>query len=379
MQQKQLVNSITVITPNYPLRAFPERGVFVETLVRQWCATGLKVDVVAPVSFANIARGIGRKKHNVNPSGNKIVSPKYISASNKQYGPIDLKSYSKKNFLRAALKGVNSVAVPDVYYGKFLLSGGFAAMLAGKKHNRPSFADMGESVFLDNIDRKDKSLAQKILAGLSGIICVSDRLRDEIITLGADESKILVIPNEADTARFHPMDKLACRQRLGIDQDFFIVAFTGHFIERKGPLRVLKAIELLNDSNVYGVFFGQGPQKPAGKCVLHAGPVPNEELPIWLNASDVFVLPTLAEGSCNAINEAIACGLPVITSDIKDMDVYNSECSLFKVNPTNIEHITATMRNIKGSKIFIEKSFSGVIFKKNRHESIFSWINKIAV
>jgi glycosyltransferase involved in cell wall biosynthesis len=61
---------------------------------------------------------------------------------------------------------------------------------------------------------------------------------------------------------------------------------------------------------------GSGPQVPKGPQVLYQGVVPHEEIPEWLNAADIFVLPTLDEGCSNAILEAIFCGLPVISSDL---------------------------------------------------------------
>lgn len=58
-----------------------------------------------------------------------------------------------------------------------------------------------------------------------------------------------------------PLDKRTAREKLGLPKEKFIVAFTGHFIERKGPMRVLAAIQQAG-SNFGGVFLGQGPQVP---------------------------------------------------------------------------------------------------------------------
>jgi glycosyltransferase involved in cell wall biosynthesis len=55
---------------------------------------------------------------------------------------------------------------------------------------------------------------------------------------------------------------------------------------------------------------------PKGPQVLYQGVVPHEDIPEWLSAADIFVLPTLDEGCSNAILEAIFCGLPVISSDL---------------------------------------------------------------
>ena len=275
---------------------------------------------------------------------------------------------SRRLFHKAALRGVRALGVPDVYYGKFLLRGGVAAMLAGKSANRPAFVDMGESNLSQQLPDKSKSLLKDVFESLNGIICVSNRLHDEIVQLGANPNKILVLPNEADRSQFKPLNRNDCRQKLGLPESAFIVAFTGHFIERKGPLRVLKAIQTVASDNVYGVFFGQGPQKPAGPKVLHAGPILNEELPVWLNAADVFVLPTTAEGSCNAICEAVSCGLPIISSDIPDIrEQLTDEKALF-VDPFDINAIAEAI-NIIQSDPERQKSDSKMPTSKNKSKS----------
>jgi len=353
---KYNIQNIGVITPNYPMKWFPERGAFVEQIVREWQDLGVIIDVVAPVSLPNLIRSLIRNKHriNINIAGNRIVRPLHMSVGNKKLGLFDLNVVSRKQFIKAALKGVESIAVPDIYYGKFLLRGGIAALRAGRLNHRPVFVDMGESKFLEHLDNKSKSIAKEVLSSLHGIVCVSERLRDEIVQLDTDPQKILVIPNEADPDRFKPMNKIDCRKKLGLPKNAFIVAFTGHFIERKGPLRVLKAIDVFEHENVFGIFFGQGPQKPSGNKVLHAGPMPNEYLPVWLNAADVFALPTTAEGSCNAISEAIFCGLPVISSDIPEIREQVPTGKAILINPSDIQAIADAIRKVKSNPQYIK-------------------------
>jgi glycosyltransferase involved in cell wall biosynthesis len=309
---------ITVITPNFPTDSFPEQGAFVETLARHWYEQGMDLQVIAPISIPLLVRSLFRAAKYSFEFEYNVIRPWYMTYSNRKYGSLDCEYLNRRNFVNASERVFKDVRKQNVFYGKFLFNGAYAASELGKKYNIPAIGDLGESRSFSNLRGRELEQAQQVVKVLDGIVCVSERLRDEMLFLGADPGKVLLAPNEADANRFKPLDRIACRRKLNLPLEAKIVAFTGHFIERKGPLRLLQAIEMLDD-NVFGIFLGSGKQLPVGKKVLHAGPVTNSELPIWLNASDIFALPTLAEGHCNAVNEALSCGLPVVTSDIDDM------------------------------------------------------------
>lgn len=373
-----------IITPTYPDRLFIERGAFVEYLVRIWIEMGMNVDVVAPRSIPNIIRSISRtKQSNVSFAGNKITYPTYLSVSNKKLGFLDLESISRQQFLKASVRGLKKVDIPDFYYGKFLMRGGKAAMEAGKQTNRPAYVDIGEHLLLDELSKDDFYEAKKIIQEMDGIACVSDQLASEVIHLGARPDRVFVYPNTADMKRFHPMDQQYCRTQLGLPLNIPIVIFVGHFIERKGPLRVLSSLNDPRLSNVKGIFIGRGSQKPTGNNVLHEGPVLNRDLPMWLNAADLFVLPTQNEGHCNAINEAMACGLPIISSDIPEIRDQVSEDSGILVNPNyQVQLVKAISKVIEDSALRERLGKNGAQIQKerssiNRASAILQWIKNL--
>jgi glycosyltransferase involved in cell wall biosynthesis len=141
---------------------------------------------------------------------------------------------------------------------------------------------------------------------------------------------------------FRPIPQQECRKRLGLPLEGPLVVFCGHYEERKGPLRVLAAIRRLD--GLKGLFIGHGTQVPAGPEVVKTGVVAHEEMPLWLCAADVFVLPSLAEGMANAIVEAMCCGLPLVVADRPfNREYLSEECAIF-VDPMDPEAIARGIR-----------------------------------
>jgi glycosyltransferase involved in cell wall biosynthesis len=175
---------------------------------------------------------------------------------------------------------------------------------------------LGESNFVHRYENTyDRNNINQLLGRFSGIIANSTLIKDLCIQrYGLSEANIRVFPNGVNEQHFYPRHRKSARQHCQLPLDRPIVIFVGQFIERKGPLRVLEAIRARPE--IGAVFLGYGPQVPEGPQVLYQGEVPHKEVPIWLNAADIFALPTLHEGCSNAILEALFCGLPVVSSDL---------------------------------------------------------------
>jgi glycosyltransferase involved in cell wall biosynthesis len=288
-------------------------------------------------------------------------------------------SITSKSLKAAFLRGLSRSAVPDVYIGKFLFPGGWAAVKAKSIYNRKAYVDLGESDSLLEMQQDDIIKARGIFEALDGVFCVSPRLVHEAIALGAKPEKVVYVPNTVEVKRFRPLNKVDCRNKLGLPQHGFIIVFVGHFIERKGPLRVLQALNALSIP-VKGIFLGQGPQAPKGRKVHYCGSVPNQDLPIWLNSADVFVLPTFSEGNCNAINEAMACGIPVISSNIADIRPQVPDDAGILIEPDVPDQIASAIKKLYYNKdLLASYGLNGLKYAQSRNEKsrakqIIDWI-----
>jgi len=150
--------------------------------------------------------------------------------------------------------------------------------------------------------------------------------------LGADPSRTLVVGNGVDISKFQPCAKDEARAKLGISSTARVMISVGGLVERKGFHRVIPLLpELLKTypDLVYLIVGGasaEGDNRQElekmvadlglGPHVRFLGPKPHEALAEVLSAADVFVLATRAEGWANVFLEAMACGLPVVTTDV---------------------------------------------------------------
>ena len=128
-----------------------------------------------------------------------------------------------------------------------------------------------------------------------------------------DEEKIAVIPNYVDTDAFKPLE---------IKKDEKRVIFVGRLDKEKNLFSLVDAVKGLN---IKLVLIGEGPLGDALKKkvrdekienVVFRGVIPNEELPEKLNKSIIFIQPSLYEGNPKTPLEAMACGLPVIGTNV---------------------------------------------------------------
>lgn len=164
------------------------------------------------------------------------------------------------------------------------------------------------------------------------VITVSDSLRRLALSLGLSEERGQVVGNGVDADRFAPVPRQESRARYNLPADAQVLITVGGLVERKGFHRVIACLpELLKthpdlhylvvggpcpEGDMTQALKDQAADLGLGNRVHFLGPISPDDLKWPLSAADVFVLSTRNEGWANVILEAMACGVPVVASDV---------------------------------------------------------------
>lgn len=328
---------------------------FARNLIVEIASRGIRCTVITPqICNKRNRSNVPYYRKDITREGKEIeiFSPPYVHFTSKKC----MMGLSMNSHYHAALRTMKNENInPDCVYGHFIYQCGLTAARIGNRLGIKAFCAIGE-----NSTRLEKNSMpysngrqyyhwKSILNGLDGIIAVSDyNLRlavdNDYITSAVPS---VVLPNGVNHNIFHPNDKRRARNELGLPQDAFIVVFTGSFSDRKGVRELSDALDTIDD--VYSIFIGDGDIAPSCHNILFSGSVPNDSLSTYLNASDVFVLPTKGEGCSNAILEAMACGLPIVSSNLPFNDNLLDETNSIRISPTDANQIRQAILELKNN------------------------------
>ena len=327
---------IVVFTTLFPHAGQPTAGLFIrERMFR--VARLVPLTVVAPVPWFPFQGVVRRFKPHFRPrvgsmetqEGIEVRRPRFVSVPGafKWLDGFFLAVCCLPTLLR--LKRSFAFNVIDAH---FAYPEGYAATLLGRWLRVPvSITLRGTEVPLS----RDPRRRLRIIAALqraSRVFSVSESLKQHAVGLGVAGDNVMVVGNGVDMDKFHRLDQQSARQRLGLPPDAAVLVSVGALVERKGFHRVIECLPALHRSFPqlrYLVVGGPGPEgdwsarlrrdvidRGLQECVVFLGTLAPEDLKVPLSAADVFVLSTHNEGWANVFLEAMACGLPVVTTDV---------------------------------------------------------------
>ncbi|MBI4687019.1 MAG: glycosyltransferase [Nitrospirae bacterium] len=220
----------------------------------------------------------------------------------------------------------------DLIDSHFAYPDGFGAVLLGKVFRKPVAITVRGTIKKLLQHSLIRAQIKYALKNAERVFTVCDDLKRVVTGLGIPENKTAVISNGVDIEKFKPMQKADARQALGLPMDKKIIVSVGGLVKRKGFHRVISAMPEIKKTipDLSYIIIGgasvEGNYEPElrrmvkalelEREVIFAGAVQHSELYKWLSASDVFCLATSNEGWANVFLEAMACGLPVVTTNV---------------------------------------------------------------
>lgn len=209
---------------------------------------------------------------------------------------------------------------PDIVHAHFSWPPGFVGVKIAEDHRIPCLITIHEDREWLNREVSDNRITET----WKQADCLIRVNKIDVPMLKKYNDNVRTIPNGFHPNRFHPMEQDECRKRLGLARDRFITFSLGSIIHRKGFQDLVEAARIIVKENVNTLFIigGDGPDrlKISGLIkkynlsdhVLLTGYIPEDEVPIWMNAANEFVLPSYSEGNPTVMFEALGCGKPFI-------------------------------------------------------------------
>jgi len=342
---------VLVVTNSFPNRHNKEAAVFILNqleCLKDYC----EFKVVFPypyiprIGYFNPFQKFSDMPFKEKINGIEVYHPKYLQITrfflNNKFLlsiAILLQSYAIYVASVSVIKKIQKEWNFDIVHIHDPLSSGLLGAYARENYNTPLVITFhGEDVTKIWKMKVLRAIYRHALRSCDAFVFVSYYLR-RVLDVKLPHEKTFIIPSGYMVGRFKPLSKNKCIEMLNLQKNRKIVLFVGWLVERKGVEYLIRAIGIAakKDGNVICWIVGDGPlmknlEELANKLGLNgtinfAGRKSPDEIPLWMNAADLLVLPSLNEGLPNVVVEALACGKPVVatkvagTPEIVDKDV----------------------------------------------------------
>ena len=321
------------LSTEFPNPSEPGKGLFVRSRLEA-VAARTSLFVVSPVAgldYANPHRDLlaARRIPRERTEGNlPVLHPRWL------YPPRG--GWTNALFLFArllpAIARLRSRRPFDLIDAHFAHPEGIAAVLLGRIFRCSVLVTLRGSELRYQDQRFKRFCMSWALRRADRVIAVSDGLRALAIDLGVDPRRVKTIPNGIDADVFFRRDRHQCRSTYGIGPAERVILSAGDLAELKGHHRIIAAVRTLSDRGVRARLLIAGGVGRSGRYaetlrqqvaanglenqVLFVGEVTQAALADLMCAADVFCLASSTEGWPNVVNEALACGTPVVATDV---------------------------------------------------------------
>ena len=317
---------LAAVTSQFPVAGDPTRG---RPIVQTLTALAKLVHVEVFVPNARYPRWLAPRSYHYGQPADDMANVDGLTVHYLTYPTLPVvgrlvNGYSAGKSLRNPLLRYR----PDVVLSYWLYPDAFGAAAVAHELGVPLVAGARGSDIRAR-DRFSLALTRSVLTRSARILTVSEDLRSIAIErFGASAERTSTIPNGCDTRIFRLADRSVARAALGVPQDAKVILFVGRLVEAKGLRELMTAwLELARrEPRLRLTAVGQGPllaelasRAAAAQCAerFHApGALAPSEVATWMQACDVFCLPSHTEGYPNVLVEALASGRPVVATPV---------------------------------------------------------------
>lgn len=349
---------ILALTNLYPNPLQPHRAAFNRHRFR-FLAERHDVRMIAPIAWRD-EWSLRRAGHGRIPpdrrtacDGIPVEHPRYW------YTPGALRGLHGRCFLESVRgtfdRNVREFA-PDLVFATWAYPDGWAAVRLARAHGLPVVIQVHGS----DVRRIDEFAARRegtraALSGADGVVAVSADLGRRVVELGASPDRVEVVMDGVDRTIFRSGDRAAARRALGLDPATRHLLFIGNLVHVKGLDVLLRAcgriatergdwrLHLVGDGSDRARLGAQAQALGIAARVAFHGSRPHHELPQWLHAADLFVLPSRSEGVPNVLLEASACATPWVASDVGGIPEIASLGASMLVPPEDADALAAAI------------------------------------
>jgi glycosyltransferase involved in cell wall biosynthesis len=327
---------IAVVTRYFPSSGEPWQGRSAYQTLRL-IAREADVRVFYPnASYPSLLKPRSRSYQKLDP----LYSPPDMKVSYYDYPALPVVSRPLNGWMaaRTLLPHVRRFA-PDLIFSCFLYPDGYAAFKIGKVLSVPVVTQSIGSDINRIGDPISALHTRAVLREADFLVTVSGDLRAKAVAMGASPEKSRAVVNGCDLSVFHVRDRLEARQKLRIDPAAEAVVYIGRMDVKKGLRELVEATASLHPErpNLHVYLVGEGPDRPliesaiqANKATRYVHALPAcafDDVAVWMAAADLVTLPSYMEGCPNVVLEALACGRPVVATNVGGIpEIMSDEC-----------------------------------------------------
>lgn len=344
----------------FPSSVRPVHGIFVETRLRELLRTGaVETRVVAPVPWFPLAgeRFGDYGKFAATPyfeqrNGLEVIHPRYFLPPRvgMNIAPYTLARGALPTIRKMIRGGFDFDLIDAHYYYPDGVAAGFIAKLLGKPF---VVTARGSDINLIPDYQTPRRLILETAQAAAASIGVSRALTDKLAALGIPSEKLKVFRNGVDLDRFHPQAQEAARRQIGISltSEEKLILSVGNLVELKGHHLAIEALKEL-PANTRLVIIGKGNEQSRLEALARqfgvadrvhfAGMILPDQLMWWYSAADALVLCSSREGWPNVVLEAMACGTPVVATQVGGvMEILTPEVGVLMADRSSAALVSA--------------------------------------